>query len=136
MLFRSDRILIVGSVGQAPRLAEYGRELAGFPVSVVTPADVPQFAALLADAAWVLSAETAAAHLATALDRPAVVLLGGGHFGQCGPWTRSARQRWLTHPLPCFDCAWACPHPEPWCLTRLTPEEVGAALAAVVAADQ
>ena len=132
-----DRILVVGSADQGPRLRDYVEELAIRPEVagvVVTPATLPDFAALLQGAAWVLTAETAAAHLAAALDRPAVVLLGGGHIGQFGPWSRSGRQRWLTHPLPCFGCAWQCPHPEPWCLTRITSAEVAAALADVVAA--
>lgn len=132
-----ERLLVVGSAEQEHRLQQYVQELGGRPgvmAAVMMPGSVPEFAALVAEATWVLTADTAAAHLGAALDRPTVVLLGGGHPGQFGPWSRSGRQRWLTHPLPCFGCAWKCPHPEPWCLTRISAAEVSAALADVVAA--
>ena len=67
----------------------------------------------------VLSVETATAHLATALDRPLIALVGGGHYGWLAPWWRSSRQKWLTHPLSCFQCNWFCIHSEPRCLTHI-----------------
>jgi ADP-heptose:LPS heptosyltransferase len=86
---------------------------------------------LLAGATWVLAADSAAAHIATALDRPAVMLLGGGCPGQFAPWRRSPRQVWLEHPLPCFDCGWRCTQPEPYCMTRIGAAQVAEALRSV-----
>jgi ADP-heptose:LPS heptosyltransferase len=83
-------------------------------------------------AAVVLSAETGTAHLATALDLPTVVLLGGGHFGLCAPWRKSKRQEWLSNPLPCFHCNWRCHQPEPLCITRVTAAEIHAGVKRVL----
>jgi ADP-heptose:LPS heptosyltransferase len=96
---------------------------------------VVEFAEAVGRAELVLTVETATAHLAAALDRPAIVLIGGGHFGQFGPWRRSARQVWLTHPMDCFGCNWRCIHPEPYCLTRISSDAVRDAIAQVGPAE-
>ena len=46
----------------------------------------------VAKAHAVLFVETEAAHIAAALDIPSVVILGGRHYGHCGPWEKLARQ--------------------------------------------
>ena len=74
----------------------------------------------VSESSLVLSVETATAHLATALDRPMVALLGGGHYGWFAPWVRSNRQKWLTHSVPCFQCNWLCCQSEPGCMTRIS----------------
>jgi ADP-heptose:LPS heptosyltransferase len=89
----------------------------------------------ISGSAVVLSAETGTAHLATALDLPTVVLLGGGHFGLCAPWRKSKRQEWLSHPVPCFHCNWRCHHPEPFCLTGIAAIEIRAAVQRVLDVD-
>jgi len=91
-----------------------------------------EFAEAISQAELVLTVETSTAHIATALDRPTIVLNGGGHYGQFAPWRRSARQIWLTHRLDCFGCGWRCPYPAPYCLTRIAAEQVGAAIRAVL----
>lgn len=91
----------------------------------------PDFAALLtllSEARAVLAPESAPAHLATALDKPGVFLLGGGHHGQLAPWSRSHRQHWLAQWQDCYHCRWVCPHAEAYCLTQITSTRVAAAL--------
>jgi len=91
---------------------------------VAVTTDFAEFFALICRAMIVVTVETAAAHLATALDKSAVVLIGGGHFGRCGPWTRSARQIWLTHEMVCFGCDWSCVHEQPWCVREIPSRAV------------
>jgi ADP-heptose:LPS heptosyltransferase len=86
----------------------------------------------VASAGAVLTVDTATAHIATALDIPTVVILGGGHYGQFGPWRKSPRQEWVTHPLPCFHCHWHCTQLEPYCITRITPESIAEAMSRVL----
>jgi ADP-heptose:LPS heptosyltransferase len=88
-----------------------------------------EFIQALAGARLVLTVDSAAAHIATALDRPCVILMGGGHYGQFGPWRRSARQVWLTHQMECFGCSWNCIHSEPYCLTHIARDSLRAAVA-------
>lgn len=128
------KLRLVGSPGQRRRLedcAERLRTPGGPEVECIASLSLVEFVALIATASWVVTAESGTAHIATALDKPTVVLIGGGHFGQFGPWRRSARQRWLTHALPCFHCAWICIHPEPFCITQISAEDVKRALVAV-----
>lgn len=82
------------------------------------------FEEAIASASLVLCVDTFAAHLATALDTRMVCLLGGGQLGNFGPWTRSDKQRWLYHELPCFGCAWKCTQSSVRCMEELTPAAV------------
>ncbi len=128
----SAPITLCGDLAQQPRLRRLVAILQDRGVTGVTcaaPMDVVAFAKNVAGAGLVVSVETATAHLAASFDRPAVILIGGGHFGEFGPWRRSARQVWLTHPLDCFGCNWKCIHPEPYCLTRISLESVRVAVA-------
>jgi ADP-heptose:LPS heptosyltransferase len=131
----SERQLqLVGARAQRGRLMELAamlRSTIGREIEVVTPASLTAFITLLGGARWVLTADSAAAHLATALDQSTVVLLGGGCPGHFAPWQRSPRQVWLEHELPCFDCGWRCTQPEPYCVTKIGPERVAHALAEV-----
>lgn len=129
-----DLLLLTGTSEQAEHLSSYAESLRssipGCRVVVVYPPDLPALVRLVASAALVCAAESSTAHIATALDRPTLVLIGGGHFGWFAPWRRSAKQVWLTHRLPCFDCNWHCPYPEPFCITNITNAQVAAALPA------
>lgn len=126
------KVILTGTRRQSAQLTLYAEalraDLPGCAVEIAHPADLPGLVRLVASAALVLTAETSTAHLAAALDQPALILIGGGHFGWFAPWQRSARQVWLTNRLPCFNCNWHCPYPEPFCLTHITAAEVEAAL--------
>lgn len=89
---------------------------------------VSQLVSAVASSKLVLSVETATAHIAAALDRPLVALLGGGHFGWFAPWQRSKKQIWLSHKVPCFQCNWVCSQPEPICITQVQDTEVRSAI--------
>jgi hypothetical protein len=45
--------------------------------------------------------------------------MGGGNYGEFGPWRHSPRQVWLTERMDCFGCDWHCIHPAPYCLTHV-----------------
>lgn len=104
LLERTERIpklILTGSADQHGRLEEFTRIVtAASPeltsrVSIIHPPDLQQFIDLLGGSSLVLTVDTAAAHAATALDRPAVVLFSGQHYGTFGPWTKSSLQRWI-----------------------------------------
>jgi len=96
------------------------------------PTSFPQFLESVAGARAVLTVDTATAHIATALDIPTVVILGGGHYRQFGPWQKSVRQVWISNPLPCFHCNWHCTQPEAYCITRVAPARLAAAMSQVL----
>jgi hypothetical protein len=111
-----------GSPADAVRLAPYvaAAQAAGITdVSMETPAGVVALVGHIARAGAVLASESGATHIATALDKRAVIMTGGGLQGLCYPWRRSGRQHTVQHPLPCFGCDWHCSQPEMYCLTKL-----------------
>lgn len=137
ILAEGTPITLIGSPEQQERLSNLARHIrskSAARVQVAAPDSLADLIERLAAAPLILTADTATAHLATALDCRTVVVMGGGHPGQFGPWRRSPRQRWLTHEVPCAGCGWSCPHPEPYCLTRIAPSEVQNAMDEVLAA--
>ncbi len=69
--------------------------------------------ALIAGAKLVLSNDSAAVHIATAVFTPSVCVLGGQHFGRFLPYRRIAGEKRplpvaLFHAMPCFQCNWNC----------------------------
>ncbi len=74
--------------------------------------DLAGFVALIAHARWVLCNDSAAGHIAAVYGVPAVVVLGGGHFGLCYPYPTSApvkrRPVCVWNDMPCFGCNWIC----------------------------
>lgn len=94
-------LVLTGSREQRGRLEEFSRLIseswpeAASRISIEHPSDLQKFIDLIAGAGLVLTVDTAAAHAATALDRPTVVLYSGQQYGVFGPWVRSSRQRWI-----------------------------------------
>lgn len=84
---------------QLDRLAEQLRRSTFLKVAVEIRPELQGFVELINEAAWVLTIDTAAAHIACALDRRCLILFSGMHLGMFGPWQRSPRQLWLD-PLP------------------------------------
>jgi len=94
-------LVLTGSLDQRGRLEEFARVItrswpeAASRISIVHSPDLQQFIDLIAGSALVLTVDTAAAHAATALDRPTLVLYSGQQYGVFAPWVRSGRQRWI-----------------------------------------
>ena len=123
---------VIGAQARAKdlaRLAERLRREAGrTQVEVAVSLPPMEFIGRLAQARGIVTVESAAAHFATALDKPALVVMGGGHFGWFAPWGSGGRQRWLTKEMPCFNCGWQCQFSSVRCLVEQPPETVAAAL--------
>jgi ADP-heptose:LPS heptosyltransferase len=68
-----------------------------------------------------LGVDTGPAHLALALGKPAVVVLGGGDYGRFFPYGKS---RVVTHRMDCFQCHWECRYDRALCLHDIPPDEV------------
>lgn len=83
---RGDRVVVTGTESEAP-LARTVRQAAGLPdsASLVGRLDLAALAALVADAALVVSGDTGVAHLASAYATPSVVVFGASSPVQWGP---------------------------------------------------
>lgn len=75
----------------------------------------------LSQADLFLGVDTGPAHLALALGKPAVVVLGGGDYGRFFPYGHA---RVVTHRMNCFQCHWECRYDRALCLHDLPPQEV------------
>jgi ADP-heptose:LPS heptosyltransferase len=125
-------IRVIGPATRAVELEQLAarlRAVAGRArVDVESNLSLPDFIARLAGARGIVTVESAAAHLATAFDKPAVVVLGGGHFEWLSPWGERRRQEWVCHRLPCYGCNWQCGFPTVHCLAELPAATVASAL--------
>lgn len=86
---------------QSDRLQEFARTLqsAGITnIHLAPPVPLPDFLQSIAEARLVLTVDTAAAHMACALDTPAVIVSAGQHPGVYAPYSKSGRQKWLLPP--------------------------------------
>lgn len=130
----SAPIIFSGSLAEAQILAEYrlaAQQAKIEHVGLELPVSLSALVEQIAQAGVVLTVETAAVHIATALDKPTIAVLGGGIYGLCYPWRRSQLQLVVQHHLPCFGCGWRCTETEQFCLTQLTPAMIADALPAL-----
>lgn len=88
------------------------------------PSGLDAYIQLIADANVVLTVDTATAHIAAAMDKPVVVIIGGGHFDSFGPWYRSNKQEWVFKKLPCYNCGWFCTEASILCINEITADDI------------
>ena len=97
-----------------------------------------ELAYIIAGAKLIVTNDTSAAHLAAALKRKAIVVLGGGQFGRFLPYPIIGKElpsvRAIYHSMPCFQCKWICIHPrgpnDPGpCVAQVSIEDVWAGIA-------
>jgi|GEM_PF-5574740 len=88
-----------------------------------------QAAAVLERAAFYVGSDTSMAHIATALNIPAFVLLGGGHYGRFFPYPEGYSARSIVHKLDCFNCYWKCKLSYNKCIADITVANVLTAMA-------
>jgi ADP-heptose:LPS heptosyltransferase len=100
----------------------------GCPVFVSVSPDIDAAAERISSARLVFSMESGPAHLATALDKPGVFILGGGHYGVFAPWGNPKRQHWIHEPLICYHCNWKCKFDEAKCVTEIPPSRIVTAM--------
>ena len=83
---RGREVLFTGSAGERPRALAVA-ERAGLPLRTVAAGELglDAFAAAVAGASLVVSADTGAAHLASAYARPSVVIFGPAPVAEWGP---------------------------------------------------
>jgi ADP-heptose:LPS heptosyltransferase len=75
----------------------------------------------IAQADLFLGVDTGPAHLALALGKPTVVVLGGGDYGRFLPYGKACV---VTHQMDCFQCHWECRYDRALCLDDIPPPEI------------
>ena len=113
-----------GQVRQAQGLLSGVASDGGVSNAVVKTGTLGDLAAAVGTARLVLTVDTVTAHLAAAIDAPMICLLGGGQYGDFGPWSSSPRQRWVSQVLSCYGCDWHCTRPSVECLLTIAVSRV------------
>jgi ADP-heptose:LPS heptosyltransferase len=119
-------ILVAGTVADRESTDQLLAALSGHlrASNIVGAFSLDEHVALMAEASLVVAMETSHAHIAGALRVPTIALIGGGHFGDFGPWGESRNYRWIHQPLECYNCSWVCPYPRPRCIDEITPNRI------------
>jgi len=91
------------------RYANAARQAGLDNVTVELPAGIGGLLAHLARAGAVLAADSGAAHIAAALDKPLVLLMDTPIYGYANPWQRSTRQQAFLNTVPLGAVAAALP---------------------------
>jgi ADP-heptose:LPS heptosyltransferase len=76
----------------------------------------------------VLAQETAALHAATAIRKPVVGIVGGGHYGRFYPWGDPELSRPVNKPMDCYGCDWICKFDTIRCIQEIPPADAAAQL--------
>lgn len=109
-------------------LAQKLQAHSGHCVTVESRLSLQHFIGRLGESSIVVGVESAPIHIARALGRPFVALMGGGHFGLFGPYSTPPYQQWVFHELECYNCNWNCSQPTNICMSRIPPQHVAEAI--------
>lgn len=120
----------------ARRIADSLARVPGGASSLAGDLSIAESVMAIRSAPLVIGVDTGPMHMAIASRTPSVVLLGGGHYGTFGPWGGRRLVRWLSHPMPCYDCNWRCSRAEPYCVRSIEPGAIEAAADAVLGERQ
>lgn len=80
-------------------------------VDVSGKTSLMQLAEIIRGALFLVSNDTSAVHIATAVGTPSVCILGGGHFGRFLPYPSEltgTKPVVAAQPMDCFNCNWRC----------------------------
>jgi ADP-heptose:LPS heptosyltransferase len=72
----------------------------------------------------VLSVDSAPLHLATALGKSTIGIMGGGHHGRFYPWGDPEINRVASLPMDCYGCSWHCPSERAPCVSGIPPTTI------------
>lgn len=136
---RADWRCVVVGTGAERHLGEViARTCGGRVVNLAGETDLLGLVGAVAHARLVIGNDSAVGHIAAACGVPAVVVVGGGHYGRCFPYDPAeARVGCLptvvSVAMECFGCDWICryqaegrtPYP---CITSVAPQSVWAAV--------
>lgn len=116
------QVVWCGSADEQPLVDEARAVMEQPGLSLVGQLSLGELAALIGGAQLTLCNNSAASHIAAALDRPAVVLYALTN-PQHTPWRNPARV--LHQEVPCRDCLQSrCPQPDHPCLSGVMPQAV------------
>jgi ADP-heptose:LPS heptosyltransferase len=77
--------------------------------------------------------DAAPLHIATALRKPVVGIVGGGHFSRFYPWGDPESAHVVKKTMDCYGCNWVCKYEVMKCIQEIPPRDAAAALRDLIA---
>lgn len=113
---RGFRVVFVGRAEERPDQDDTGEAIQEIGdkdsiIDLTGKTGLPELLDLMKQAVLVVSNDTGPAHLSIALDRPTVVIVGGGHFGSFVPYPKEVTPetaRFVFQEMECYHCFWRC----------------------------
>ncbi|MBF0568941.1 MAG: glycosyltransferase [Nitrospirae bacterium] len=124
--FTNFKVIILGGMDTVDVSAQIFGNFKGTCHNLTGKATLRQTAAIIRRSRHLLSSDSAAAHIATAVGTQNVVVLGGGHFGRFFPYSKLTTAVCL--PLECYGCGWRCRFEEKFCITAIDPALIARAM--------
>lgn len=94
------------------------------PVRIEFPDSILDAVKRIQQASLVLGMDSAPAHISILSNKKGIFILAGAQYNHFAPWGDPKRQIWLSYPLPCYHCNWACKYPEPFCITNIESKTI------------
>lgn len=124
--------ILCGSLAERELCSSISRDCTARTLNFAGDTSIPQFIEFVRRAKFVVGNDSAAIHIAAAVDAPSVCILGGGHFGRFMPYPENVcgtKPITVVHRMPCFGCNWICTQahefggPTP-CISNITLRQV------------
>jgi ADP-heptose:LPS heptosyltransferase len=108
--------VICGSAAERPVGSRLATKLRGNAIDLTGRTSVAELVSLVAGARFLLTNESGPLHIAALMATPALVVAGGGHFGQFVPYPEgqldaACLPQTVARRMPCFGCDWNCIYP-------------------------
>jgi len=122
-------IILVGSARESGLAAKFLAAYGGGFLNLVGRTSIPEVIALIKHSLFSFSNDTAPTHIAVALRKPSLTVLGIGHFGMLSLYGDPGINRWVYKKMDCLCDNWRCLHtvspsePAP-CIAAITVNEV------------
>jgi len=107
-------IVLCGSAAEHILCASIAEHLGDTAINLAGKTSLAELAEILRNARTLVSNETSAVHVATAVGTPSVCILGGGHFGRFLPYPEhmdGIKPIIAFNQMDCFGCNWQCSQP-------------------------
>ncbi len=117
-------VLVLAGPGDSEVCVEISSFCKTQPVILQGHFTIWQVAAFINNSLFYIGIDTSISHLAAALKKESVVLLGGGHFGRFFPYPGNSSVHSVYKKMECFGCNWKCSKNTNECLRLITPDEV------------
>ena len=63
-------------------------------------------------------------HIAAQLKKPLIGIIGGGKFGEFFPYKENQKSIYKYYKMDCFNCKWNCIYKEPYCINKVSCDEI------------